>query len=46
MKKLVIFGVLLSLFSCKKEAKVTSLENKKDSVKTAPEKVIAPEFHK
>ncbi|KUY26290.1 YARHG domain-containing protein [Elizabethkingia sp. HX WHF] len=46
MKKLVIFGVLLSLFSCKKEAKVTSLENKKDSVKAAPEKVIAPEFHK
>ena len=28
-EKLVIFGVLLSLFSCKKEAKVTSLENKK-----------------
>ena len=46
MKKLVIFGALLSLFSCKKEAKVTSLENKKDSVKAAPEKVIAPEFHK
>ncbi|CAM3354986.1 YARHG domain-containing protein [Elizabethkingia occulta] len=46
MKKLVIFGVLLSLFSCKKEAKVTSLENKKDSVKAAPEKVMAPEFHK
>ncbi|OPB85992.1 YARHG domain-containing protein [Elizabethkingia ursingii] len=46
MKKLVIFGVLLSLFSCKKEAKVTSLENKKDSVQAAPEKVIAPEFHK
>nr|WP_305050087.1 YARHG domain-containing protein [Elizabethkingia bruuniana] len=46
MKKLVIFGVLLSLFSCKKEAKVTSLENKKDSVKAAPEKIMAPEFHK
>ncbi|AMR42146.1 YARHG domain-containing protein [Elizabethkingia anophelis] len=46
MKKLVIFGVLLSLFSCKKEAKVTSLENKKDSAKTAPAKVVAPEFHK
>ncbi|MDV2448281.1 serine/threonine protein kinase [Elizabethkingia anophelis] len=37
---------MLSLFSCKKEAKVTSLENKKDSAKTAPAKVIAPEFHK
>ncbi|MCT4330514.1 YARHG domain-containing protein [Elizabethkingia anophelis] len=46
MKKLIIFGVLLSLFSCKKEAKVTSLENKKDSAKTAPAKVVAPEFHK
>lgn len=47
MKKLVIFGVLLSLFSCKKEAKITSLDTaKKDSTAAKPEKVMAPELHK
>lgn len=45
MKKLVILGALVSLFACKKEAKVTSLD-KTDTTKVAEAKPMTPEIHK